>query len=123
MTTFDPKTAYRNDWQSHDFVETADYQAPGSDATAVSGIKVKQGDPSDSDYQRAATGLELTTNSAVFVAWNPTDELFNPLPDGLILIDDPDEETTQGWLVRNVVRSRFGHWTIGCQARRVDTDA
>lgn len=118
MTAFDPATAYTNDAQWHDFTEKAAYTPPDSSEVTVQSLDVKRGDLSDSDYRRAATGLQITSRSAGFVVWNDTDDTFEPLPDGLLRLDD-----NSGWIIRNAVRDRFGRWVLACEQERTDADS
>lgn len=120
MAEFDTATAYAATWDRYRNVLTADYLPPGSDVVAVRGVKVVLDHISRRDYQRAATGLELTGDSRPARIWNPTDEDLSLSPDGLLLVDDSD----QAWLIRgSVYHENYGRWEATVEARRVDTDA
>jgi|GEM_PF-5895900 len=119
--TFNPRTAYANDYQYFDLTETADYHPDNQGLEAnddayratIPGIKVREiTDITKSDYIAVTLGLELTNESKVFVCWNPTGFDFDPRPNDVIESTEEESESPGSWLIKNAIKSPFSHWVV-----------
>lgn len=116
MASFEPGTAYVNDWQHHDFVETADYESPRDipPERLVAGLKVKL---DDTVFGVTGVGSPLAFGDAVrgAVAWTPTEPTLELVIDGVLILDESGK-----FIIRAAQRSRFGHWALTVEPLRED---
>lgn len=117
MASFEPAKVYADDYQYFDFVEDVTCERDG---TSVTGLKARWDDSGPSDVQNMAVGLGYSTEAAAVVVWQPTptdvaqadrEPTFAPQPGDVLR---RTTKSNQGWIVREVLASRFGHWTLGC---------
>lgn len=117
--SFDPETAYHNDWEFFDRVESVTWELPGGESHT--GLKGRWGAINTPDLVSAAAGLGLSSDAAAVVVWEPK-------PDDVAVADwQPQfapthghvlrrtDENDEGWMVIVVTRSPFkGKWQILC---------
>lgn len=117
MASFDPATAYANDWQSHDWVEVADYEPAPHDATdsVAAGLRVRREDLDHPDFTGLGGNLAYTADATGFVVW-AADSGASPRVGGLLRV----RETHEGFAIRSLRRSRFGYWAVIAEPERVD---
>ena len=115
--TFDPSTAYADDYAYFDFTEVADYQ-PSNEGLAnsssplwrdaIEGIVIREEDITDPGYASLSIGSVLIgSSSTVFCIWNPTDVPFTPRAQDILQRDDG---TT--WIIRSARKQPFSRWIV-----------
>jgi hypothetical protein len=124
MTAFDPSTAYSQDYQWLDWVESVTWEREGeAGPILVDGLKGRFGDFDTADLQSLAASLALTSEAAAIVVWQPTpsdqdeptsedDRTFAPKSGHILRREEHDNE---GWVIVGFNRSRFGHWNIAIE--------
>ena len=114
MASFEPATGYIDDWQVHDFVESADYESPRDipPERAVAGLKVKL---DDTVFGVNGQGSPVAYGDAVAnaVAWTPTEPTLELVIDGVLIC-----ETSGAVIIRAAQKSRFGHWILTVEPTR-----
>lgn len=125
--TFDPTTAYRGDYQWHDFVEDATLEIPNAttEPTIITGLHARRENIDTSAFQGIAAGLALSSSAAAFVIWPPVDEAAAEgielgIKQGSILRLDA---TQDGWVIQAHERSRFGRYVAVCDKEVVNAVA
>lgn len=121
MAAFDPSTAYANRWQYMRFIEPVTWERKND--TSVTGLKARFGDFDTPDLQAVAAGLAFTNEASGVVVWQPTVNgqapavPFAPACDDILRKETGDKS---GWLVKGILKSRFGHWSIACDREVVN---
>lgn len=102
--SFDPETAYRDDWQYLDRVKEVDWER--SDGTPYTGLRGRWGGINTPDISSVAASLGLTSDAAAIVVWQPkpSDEdadswepFFRPRQGDVLRRVD----TGEGWIVKD----------------------
>lgn len=115
MASFNPSTAYLNDWQHYDFIEDAELEpAPHSNGVRAAGLKVRRDDLASDDFAGIGTTTAINERSTGFVVWETTDA-FDATPNGLLRLEDGS-----GFIIKGSRRSRFGPWVVIADEERVD---
>lgn len=122
--SFNPLTAYSNDWEYLDDVLDATHiksnehggdDSPSENQTAC---KAKRINETTSEYRELARAFGFTTTETVFRVWDHNRAgIALAANDQLRIVDLPDgvNAVTETWIVRRVERERFGgHWIAGC---------
>ena len=117
MTDFDLSTSYENDYELADFIEAVTWE--NASGERVTGLQAKFSDFDHPEALSVAGGLTLSSETAAVVVWQPktpTGEepnvLFAP-HEGHVL--RRESQGGQGWIIRAVQQSRFGHWVCTCE--------
>ena len=125
MTAFDPQTAYRNEGQWKSFSERVTWEKQ-TDAGPVllTGLTAQWSDFDTPESQSVAAGLSFTNDAAAVVVWQPTladgsepTVRFAPA-EGQIL--RRESKANEGWMIRSLLFSRFGHWVCACEREVVN---
>ena len=112
-TSFNPRTAYREEWRYVDGVEDGVLITRKANAEAVesSPVKLLRADVTRRDFQQLGLGLMLSTEAKVWYLWRLfTDGLPatpEPTIDDAIELDG-DGETPTHWLIQQVAEVRSG---------------
>lgn len=114
MASFEPATGYIDDWQVHDFVESAQYESPRDTdpERSVAGLKVKL-DDSVLTIDGQGSPLSFSSTAMGAVAWTPEEPTLELAIDGVLIL-----ETSGSFIIRAAQRSRFGHWTLTVEPTR-----
>lgn len=126
-TTFDPRTAYRNQGQFKSFRESVTWEKPTDDGPVVlTGLTATFGDFNTAELQSLAAGLALTSESAAVVVWQPDVDETDPLPEASRFAPAAGHilrrvsQSNEGWVILSVLRSRYGHWNCVCDREVVN---
>lgn len=119
MTTFDPRTAYRNQGRFKSFRENITWEKPSeAGVDRVTGLLATIGDFDNPELLTLAAGLALTSESAAVVVWQPVSTgsepqtVFAPAAGHVLR---RESESNEGWVIVAFSRSRFGHWNCACE--------
>lgn len=120
MASFDPATAYSQDWQWMDFIEEVSWERPtGSDPVIRDILQAQFGDESTGDLTSVSGGIAFTGTAVPVVVWEikPADvdlaswtPVFAPEQGHILRTADGT-----GWLILTVVASKFNRWELTCQ--------
>lgn len=113
MASFSPGTIYVNDWQHHDFVESAEYESPpGVGPERIAGLKVKL-----DDLPASIAGGQISYGVATLaaIAWTPDDLTLHLRPGGVLIL-----ETSGRYQIGTATKTRFGHWQLTVDPLRED---
>ena len=127
-TTFDPRTAYREEWRYVDGVEDGVLVVRKANGEEIEShpVKLLRADVTRRDFQQLGLGLLITPESKVWYLWRLfTDGLPatpEPTIDDAIELDG-DGETPTHWLIQQVAEVRSGTMFVCvCVKGRVNVD-
>lgn len=131
LPTFDPRTAYKGDYQWFDWVENAALETPtaGGEPNILDGLHARREDLNTTDFIGLTAGLSLSSSAAGFAVWPPvasdSDEVveLDIRPGCILRIAAGSEEAGEGWMVQAHARSRFGHYALVCDKEAVNAPA
>lgn len=113
-TSFNPRTAYREDWRYVDGVEDGVLVVRKANAEAIEShpVKLLRADVTRADFQQLGLGLLITTESKVWYLWRLFDDERPEPPepsneDALELAADDDGNPVH-WLIQQVAEVRSG---------------
>lgn len=118
---FQTAGVFDNDWQYQDNIEPVTWER--KNGSSVTGLKARFGDFDTPDLQAVAAGLAFTNEASGVVVWQPTVNgqapavPFAPACDDILRKETGDKS---GWLVKGILKSRFGHWSIACDREVVN---
>lgn len=116
---FDPRTDYLDDWETHDFVEDAEYHSPPGVGPKrhLGKLKAEIDDENLGGIGGLGTSLVTTDATSQCLLWDPECQGLDVQPMGRLVLAESGR-----YVVRTATKSRLGHWILTVSPEHFDDD-